>query len=335
MLRALLVVGALASAASAETMVTVQLSPDGEQLAQQIGLGASELAAQIKARIDDAYRTADIDEFLEEFVDATAFSARGLGADYASFPVGLVAGVAANIAAAGETELRAEDRPTAGLAANIAVMVGLNLRELGQPRFTVYLNGFYRTAELERLDGSILSLGAHVQYAFIPPPRDGGTGRFVRWTGILATGGLELSRWSLGASTRTLSTDFTVGSGTEVTVDAAGQLDLRSTAVAAPIEITTGLQIMWLLTLYAGAGADITMGSASIEANLAGIARADDGRELGTITIAGTGDSGASPVVGRVLVGLQLNLWKVRVFVQLNASQAPAASVAFGLRFVQ
>lgn len=335
---ALLAALACAAAARADTAVTVQLSPEGQQLARELGVTPEQLAAQVKAAIDDAYQTSNIDEYLRSFVDATSFSARGIGVDYASSPTGFVAGIAVNVAAAGDQELRADERPTAGLAANIAVMLGLNLSEWKLPRWTIYANGFYRDAELERLDGTILSAGAHVQYTIIPAPANGGTGTFVRWIGLAATSGLELTRWRLGAGSDTLSTDFAVGNGNNtarVDVDSAGQLDLRSQAITVPIEATTGLRVMWLATLYAGVGIDFTLGNSDLTANMNGIARSDDGRELGTVAITGEGYANGSPATLRGLVGVQVNLWKLKLFAQLNASQTPAASVAFGLKFVQ
>ncbi|HMI93956.1 MAG TPA: hypothetical protein VK509_21425 [Polyangiales bacterium] len=329
---------AVAAIARADTAVTVQLTPEGEQLAQQLGVTPAQLAAQVKAAVDNAYQTSNINEFLRSFVDATSFSARGIGVDYASSPTGFVAGIAVNVAAAGDSELRADERPTAGLAANLAVMLGMNLSEWKLPRWTFYANGFYRNAELERLDGTILSAGAHVQYTIIPAPTDGGTGKFVRWIGLAATGGLELTRWQLGTGSDTLTTDFDVGSGNNtahVDVDSTGQLDLRTQAITVPLEATTGLRVMWLATLYAGVGIDFTLGNADLTANMTGDARSDDGRQLGTVTITGEGYANGSPATVRGLVGVQLNLWKLKLFAQLNASQSPAASVAFGLKFVQ
>ncbi|MGE0395847.1 MAG: hypothetical protein AB7T06_03890 [Kofleriaceae bacterium] len=48
---------ACATAARADTIVTVQLSPDGQQLAQQLGVTPEQLAAQVKRAVDDARAT--------------------------------------------------------------------------------------------------------------------------------------------------------------------------------------------------------------------------------------------------------------------------------------
>jgi len=324
--------------ARAQSSVTVQLSPEGNALAQQLGVSAGDLAAQIKTRVDDAYQTANVDDFLEAFTDATSFSARGIGVDYASAPRGFIAGIAANVAAAGDENIRSEERPTAGLAANLAVMIGMNLSEWGYPRWTVFANGFYRNAEAERLDGTITSAGAHVQYNVIPPSKDAGAKTFMRWIGLSVTSGLELTRWKLGSGGSTLSTDFTVGSGQNTApliLDSVGRLDLSSTAVTVPIEVTTGIRVALLATLYVGAGVDFTVGRSTIDSSLDGTLFTTDGRNVGTVEIDAAGSNNGSPGTARILAGVQLNLWKLKLYGQVNASQAPAASIGFGLKFVQ
>ena len=59
-----------------------------------------------------------------------------------------------------------------------------------------------------------------------------------------------------------------------------------------------------------------------------------DGRDVGTATITGGGTENASPVAARILAGAQLNLWKLKLYLQLNGSATPAASVGFGIRGV-
>ena len=63
--------------------------------------------------------------------------------------------------------------------------------------------------------------------------------------------------------------------------------------------------------------------------------RSADNRNLGTVAIDAAGSNNGSPGTARILAGVQINLWKLKLFGQVNASQAPAASVGFGLKFVQ
>ncbi|MBA3818347.1 MAG: hypothetical protein H0X17_05605 [Deltaproteobacteria bacterium] len=326
------------AAAHADATVGVELSPDGMVLASQLAITPEQLAAQIKQEIDAAYQTNDVDGFLRDFTDATSFSARGLGADYGSTPRGFLAGIAGNVAAAGNSNVRTGDAPTAGLAANLAVLLGMNLREWNHRRWTVYVNGFYRNAATEDLDGNILSLGAHVQYRVMTPTDSDGPGTALRWLGLSVTSGIELTRWNLGSASESLATDFEVrgeGGTANLDYDAMGRFDLSSTAITIPIEATTGVRLALLLSVYGGVGVDLTLGQSAVAANLAGQLRTGDGRDIGTVTIDADGSRSGSPVAIRLLAGIQVNLWKVKVFVQANASATPAASVGLGVRFVQ
>jgi hypothetical protein len=325
--------------AAADTTVNVQLSNEGRALAQQLGTSPEQLAAQIKEQVDGAYQTANVDGFLRAFTDATSFSARGIGVDYASAPTGFLVGIAANVAAAGNGDVRNEDHPTAGLAANLAIMAGLNLKGSGLPKWTLFANGFYRGGAADRLDGTIISAGAHVQYRLVDPTStQGTTGSAVRWLGLSLTTGIEYTRWNLGLGSDTLDTDLDVGEGAAaqtLALASAGRFDLRSNAVTIPFEATTGLRIAVLASVYIGAGIDLTRGNSTVEANLNGTLRTSDNRDVGTVAITGNGDNTGSPGSARILAGAQLNLANFKIFVQASASATPAASVAFGLRFVQ
>lgn len=340
MLRTAWVLALLPSLAIADADVNVALSPDGMALATQLGISPMELAAQIEREVDDAYSTNDVDGFLRSFSDATTFSARGIGVDYASTPVGFMVGLAINFAAAGEDDLRNDDSPTAGVAANFAVMLGMNLKQWDLPKWTIFANGFYQDAATDDLDGNLLSLGAHLQYRLIDPTQSSGGGAAVRWLGVSLTSGFEFTRWKLGASGGdVLDSELDVrapsGEGTTLNLDQMGDFDLKTTAYTVPFEISTGFRIALLLSLYGGAGIDITGGKTTLDASLSGTMTTDDNRNVGTVDITASGENTGSPATGRLFAGAQLNLWKFKFFVQANASQTPAASVALGFRIVQ
>jgi hypothetical protein len=305
-------------------------------LASQLGISTQELATRIQSQVNDAYGAADVDGFLRSFADATAFSMRGLGVDYASDPSSLVLGVGANFAVAGSADITAEERPTAGLAANLAFMAGYNLASQGAPRWTLFGNGFYRKGSTDSLRGGITSFGFHVQYRLANPQVDEGAATALRWTGLDLTGGIEFTRWNLGI-VDTIETDFNVegtSSNASLTLAETGQFDLTSTAMTVPVELTTGLRIALLLSVYVGGGVDFTTGTGKLDANLSGTMRTSDNRDIGTTTIVGGGETSASPFAGRILAGAQLNLWKLKIYTQVNASPTPAASFGFGIRGV-
>lgn len=321
--------------ANAQIAVNVDLNAEGQALASQLGISEAELASRIQTRIDDAYDTNNVDGFLRSFADATAFSMRGLGVDYVSMPKNLIVGVGVNFAVAASGDFNAEERPTAGLAPNVAFMAGLNLSDYGSPRWTLFGNGFYRTGSTKSLRGGIFSAGLHAQYRVVLPQEDAGAATILRWTGIDLTSGFELTRWSLGVDDdiRTnLAVDGSSGSAMLV-LDSTGTFDVRSTAMTIPVEVTTGMRIALLLSIYVGAGVDLTASTGKLTTSLNGNILTDDMRNVGTMTMSGSGDNTGSPAIGRILAGGQLNLWKLKVYTQLNAGPN-AASVGAGIRGV-
>lgn len=322
------------SSARAQVAVDVALNAEGEALAAAAGTSTTELAMRMQTIINDAYGATNVDGFIRSFADATAFSMRGLGVDYASDPNSLILGVGLNVAIAASEQVNATERPTAGLAPNIGFMAGYNLGSQGLPRWTIFGNGFYRKGSTDDLRGGILSAGAHVQYRVFEPQRDVGVAtKALRWTGIDVTGGIEFTRWSFGVDDQ-ITTDLGDFAGTSVILDSTGTFDLSSTAVTVPVEGTTGVRIALLVSLYVGAAIDFTLGSGTLDTNLSGVMVTSDNRNIGTTTITGGGEESASPLAYRILAGAQLNLWKLKIYAQVNGSATPAASVGFGIRGV-
>lgn len=332
---ALLVVLMMSGVAKAQIVVDVSLNADGQALASQLGVSEAELASRIQTQINDAYDTNNVEGFLRSFTDATAFSMRGLGVDYASLPTNLILGVGANFAVAATGEFNAEKRPTSGLSPNVAFMAGLNLSDYGNPRWTLFANGFYRNGSTESLRGGIFSAGLHAQYRVLLPQADTGSATILRWTGIDVTSGIEMTRWSLGVDD-SIATDFVVhgpNASTAVVLDSMGTFDVSSSAMTVPVEVSTGMRIALLLSMYVGAAVDFTASSGKLSTNLDGTLITEDGRTVGSTAVTGGGNNSGSPVSGRILAGLQLNLWKLKVYTQVNASQN-TASVGAGIRGV-
>jgi hypothetical protein len=323
--------------ANAQVMVGVELSDEGNMLASGLGVTPAELARQIQDAINVAYGASEVDDYLRSFADATAFSMRGLGVDYASDPESLILGIGINAAVAASEQVSASQRPTAGLAPNVAFMAGLNLSSQGAPRWTLFGNGFYRRASTNSLRGGITSAGIHAQYRIANPQRElGARTKALRWIGIDVTGGLEFTRWNLGVRDEIVS-GFDVNgtsASAQLILEMRGMFDLKSTAVTIPIEVTTGVRIAMLLSVYVGAGLDVTSGTGKLSAELGGPLYASNGQGLGTASITGGGENSASVFATRVLAGAQLNLWKLKVYAQVNGSPLPAANVGFGIRGV-
>ena len=332
----LVLVLALPTIARAQTSnVTVMLSPQGQTLAAQAGISQMDLESRIKDQVDNAYDLAHVDKFLRSFGDATSFAQRGLGVDYMSVPGSFMLGLGAQVGVSSTDELTLDQRPTNGGAAlNASLMIGYNLKDAGHPRWTLFANGFYENGSTDSLKGNILTGGFHIQVKLVEPQDDGGAAIVVRWGGIDLTTGVEFTRWSFGANDTITQTFNVDGINQQLQLDSQGRFDLTSTAGTVPIELTTGLRILELVSVYVGAGFDVTGGKSTIDADLTGTVTTPDKTNVGTVHITESGNNTSSPGTFRGLAGVQLNLWKLKLYSQVNVSQLPAASVGFGVRLV-
>ena len=332
----ILVTLALPSAALADSSVTVTLTPEGMAYAAAAGITPNDLQMRIKDQVDTAYDTANVNKFLRSFGDATTFAQRGIGVDYMSLPGSFMLGVGAQVGIASSDELTLDSRPTAGGGAvNASIMIGYNLKDQGAPRWTLFANGFYEKGDTDQLNGNIATGGFHIQYRLAEPQVDEGVGAaIVRWGGLDLTTGIEFTRWSFGAN-QTITQQYQVqGVSDPLTLTSMGRFDLSSTAGTIPIELTTGLRIALLVSIYAGVGFDITGGKSTVDADLNGTMTTPDKTNIGNVHITETGSNTSSPGQLRGLAGVQINLWKLKVYAQANVSQIPAASLGFGLRLV-
>lgn len=319
-MRRLLVLAAVlcgATRARADVTVDVQLTPQGEMLAHQMGVTADELARRMSDRIDGVLGTDGA--ALQAFADAAVLSSHGLGVDYVSVPESLIVGVAAN---AEQSSL--ELTP---VTANVALMAGLNLSALGHPRWTVYASGFHTSDTVDAVDGAITNAAAHIQYALVPATPSS----VARWTGLALTTGVELTRWTLGTD-QAMATHFAVD-GHRLGFDMRGSLDVSSSALTVPVELSTGVRFA-IVNVYGGVGLDLTQGQGAVDAQVTGPLTDDQGRRLGTATITGHDSHGATPFAPRALAGVQLDAWKLKIVGHVNATADSTATVGVGVRGV-
>lgn len=327
------------AAADSSATAEIQLNQAGVDLATRLGIDVPAFEEDLRQQIKDALGVAAVGAFLRSFSNATSFSNRGLGVDYASNSERAIIGFGANLSIAADLD---GELPSAGAAANATLMAGLNLRRWKHPELTVFANGFYRSASSDHLRGSIASAGAHVQYKLFTPTR--GLKRvLVQWGGLDFTTGLEVAHWSYGLRGE-LSTSFEVGNdagSASSTIEAAtmGHTDLSATTVTLPLEVTTNVRLLYVASLYVGLGLDAQVGSSSLDLGVAGSltgTRPDTGEveTIGAITVTGTGSKGPAIVGYHVLLGLQANLWRLKIFTQATLQPIDKLSLALGVRVV-
>ncbi|MEM6532597.1 MAG: hypothetical protein AAF654_08230 [Myxococcota bacterium] len=330
------------SVAFAQSSVSVSITPgaDFQQAADALNSTVAQLESELESQVLEALALANPDDYLTSFANAQAFSTKGIMADYASNFDSLLIGIGVSSAFSVSGSIDPDEAPVDGFAPNISALVGVDLG-----RLRLFLSGFsqsYRTGELGDREGeyevTFRNFGAHAQYKLVGDYDSGASSYVWDWGGLDLTAGITRATTTLTLSTE-LPTDFALtgdGSGSlPVELLSTGSLVYEVSAFTIPLEVTTNLTLLSVATLYGGIGTDIQLGDATVTAELDGVLTADAGGRalnLGTAVITADQSADASPGRLRGLVGLQLNLWVVKAYVQVNSLPGSVASVATGLK---
>ncbi len=327
----LLAVLAHAATAGADSSVVVTLNAQGEQLADDIGVSVPDLIATAKLRIDELYKLSRLPGLLRSFANTAAVSQRGLGVDYDPDSGDILIGASAG-GIHGDVAIGTTNELLGGSIVNFAVMSGVNLGRWKHPRWTVFANGFYESTTIHDLDGTLLTLGAHVQYKILPASQPG----HLRWIGLSATTGLEYADWTVGTTTGGSIESHFITQGTKerssIHMSSTGTLDVNTSTTSVPIELTTGVRLFDTLVFYGGGGLDLTTGSSTIVAQLDSVLSINaDNLPIGTAVITGSDTASPSPITVHALVGFEIHTRHVRV--ALQGAVAPGQlAVNLGLR---
>lgn len=321
----------LGSVAHADSSVVVTLNAQGEQLATDLGLSIPELIANAKVRIDELYKLSRLPQLLRSFANTAAVAQRGLGVDYDPDSGDILIGASAG-GFHGDVAIGTTNDLLGGSIANFAVMSGVNLGRWRHPRWTVFASGFYESTTIHDLDGTLLTLGAHVQYKLVPATRPAR----VQWIGVSATTGLEHASWTIGTATGgSIESHFTAQGASSVKtihMSSTGTLDVNTSTITVPLEVTTGVRLLDTFVVYGGAGLDLTAGSSTIVAQLDSLLTINsDDLPVGNAVITGSDSDSPSPVTVHGLLGIQLHTRHVRV--ALQGAMAPGeTAITLGFR---
>jgi hypothetical protein len=312
----LLAVLAHADAARADSSVVVTLNAQGEQLASDLGLSVPDMIQTARAKIDELYKVSRLGDLLRGFADTAAMAQRGLGVDYDPDPGDILFGASGG-AIHGDVAIGTTNDLLGGSIVNFAVMTGVNLGRWNHPRWTVFANGFYEATTIRDLDGTLLTLGAHVQYRVVPPTSPSR----ARWLGVVATTGLEHASWTVGTATGgSIESHFTA-QGTNgfktIHMSSTGTLDVDISTITVPLEITTGVRFLDTIAIYGGGGVDLTTGSSTVVAQLDSVLSINaDQLPVGNAVITGSDSNSPNALSVHALVGLAVHTRHVRVALQ-------------------
>ncbi len=330
-MRRALLLGLLATSAHADSSVELTLNAQGQQIAEDIGFSVDGLIAASKTKIDELYRLSQFPRLLTAFADTVAIAQAGMNVDYDPDPGDILIGAGAG-GIHGDVAIGTTNELLGGSIINFAGMAGVNLGRWRHPRWTVFANGFYESTTIHDLDGTLFTLGAHVQYRIVPPSAPGP----VRWTGVSATTGLEYASWTVGTTSGGSIESHFVVEGTKdrksIHMSSTGTLDVNVTTVRVPIEVTTGVRLNNTLVLYGGGGIDLTAGSSEIVAQLtSALSINSDNLPVGTAVITGSESDSPTPFTAHALAGIAVHTRHVRVLLQSQVSPGELA-INLGLR---
>jgi hypothetical protein len=347
-------IAVMARPALAQTSgITITPGSDAAAFAQGIGTTPEELVRQITSQVDGLFQVANISSFLRDFQNAQNFSTKGLGVDYASeatlAEVGATFSLATNIDKAYKPSGSYTDPPIKGVGSNISLMAGVGGGLFGFDPLMIFGNWFKKGASLGQFDGNYHNWGLHAQIRLFGPSRKSSAVKMlVRWGGIAVTSGVDYSHIALTARS-SLSSRFTlpaaagIPGGAPITITNSGTLafTLEQTTWSIPLEVTTSLRLLSLVTVYGGIGLDWQLGGGSDmkldmrNATLRGEVQTTRFDNLGTADVWATGHVKPSAARVREIVGVQLGILDlIRFFVQVNvtASSPMLVGLAGGLR---
>jgi len=332
---------------SASGSVCITPGPDADAFASSIGMTTPQLVQLLVGQVDGLFQTANVGAFLRDFQNAQSFSAKGLGVDYASEATLVEAGATFSFASNIDKAYKPSgssytDPPLQGGGANFSIMAGVGLGLIGFDPLMIFGNWFKGSASIGKLDGNYHNWGLHAQLRLFGPSRKASAVKMlVRWGGIAITSGADYSRLELSAS-KDITSTVNVVSGAPVTVTSSGAMVFKvdQTTWTVPLEVTTSLRLLSLVTVYGGIGLDFQLGGGSnlnidMNANLRGQYLGANYSNLGTATINARGKASPSAARLREIIGVQLSVMDlIRFFVQVNTTGGSPmlTSVAAGLR---
>ncbi len=302
---------------------------------------ADALAAQVQTIENDINKglpsASTPDRLMKGMANSSVMAGKGIGSDYASNMSVLLIGAGIGVGADLEKN-KATDSPISGAGIQAGLLIGTNLgwmdtqKILGLEtnRLNVYINGMNYTYNMNQTDtngsAKLASYGMHFSYDWVKPKGS----KLLGWGGVKIHTGFEHNSTTLKVNSKIKKdlsyTDATTGTYTSsIIANPDASIDVATNSI--PLELSSSVQILYVLSLYGGLGADYNMGSATGKGNL----NSQDSNVVcngtcGTNVSAGTISSSANvnstgkvnPFLYRGFAGVQVNLPWTRIFVQAD-----------------
>jgi len=306
---------------------------------------------KVENEINQDLPTGEPTRLMEGMANSQAASSKGLATDYISHFDKILVGAGLGLGADLE-ENKEADSDLSGVGVTGGIQLGLNMSMFADKEFlgldpkktSVMLNFFKFDTERDFDDNNvkldILSFGFSGTYRWI----DSDDNRLFGWDGVRIHTGYQYSKADIIFSSE-INESVNETSGTETisgTITGAPKATIETSTHSIPIEISTGVNFLWVMSFYGGVGTDINSGSAKGKGDLnaqdstitcTGVACG--GGETATVRAeANIDDEGkVNPFFLRAFAGFQVNLPYTRIYVHANkVFGTEVYSVASGLR---
>jgi len=313
---------------------------------------------KIEDEINKELPSAQPKRLMEGMANSSVMAGKGIGSDYASnmqvFLIGAGVGIGADLEKDEST-----DSDISGLGIAPGLVVGANLGFIGGSIFgldpkklNLYVNYMGYSYDKDFEDDSskkssagidMKAMGAHLRYDWIK----GSGNKFLGWGGVKLHLGYEYNKTDLEFKTNiSESIDETSSNGENVegTINGNPTANIAVATHSIPIEISTDVQLLYLVSLYGGLGADINFGEAKGDGDLnaeesdlnctGGVCAG--GQTVKVKAEANVNTSGkVNSFLARGFAGVQINLPYFRIFAQADKSLGnELIGVTLGARFV-
>lgn len=316
---------------------------------------------KVENEINKDLPSAPPQRLMEGMANSSVAAGKGIGSDYASdmeyFLIGAGVGVGADL-----EKDKTTDSDMSGVGVAPGLIFGTSLSWMDAKRFLgmdtdrlrLYVNFMnyshkqtLNDKENERSEAQLdmFTIGAHLRYDWIK----GKGSKWLGWGGVKFHFGYEYNKTNLVFSSQINETVNETSGGATIngTISGSPRAKIAVNTHSIPIELSTDVRLLYILSLYTGVGVDYNWGQAKGSGALNGDESAIDCTAGATCTAAGNPTILVRPEANidatgkvtaftpRAFLGAQINLPYVRIFVQgdkVLGNEVVAATA--GVRFV-
>jgi hypothetical protein len=317
--------------------------------------------AKVETDINKDLPSAPPQRLMEGMANSSVMAGKGIGSDYASNMevalLGVGVGVGADLAEDKETDSKisgAGVAPGVIIGANLGFLKTKKILGMHTERLNVYFNylGYkYKHNISDKPDEKstatldMMNAGIHFRYDWI----QGSGSKLLGWGGVKFHFGYEYNKTDLTFSTQINETVDVSGSDYNINGPVRGnpEATINVATQSIPLELSTNIQLLYILSLYGGVGVDYNFGTARGRGNLnadpttlsctSGTGCDAAGNPDATVQAEANVDAKGTvnPFTSRAFAGVQVNLPFLRVFVQADKSLgSEVIGATAGLRFV-